>query len=152
MKKPYSTYLAAFIAVTIMACQSEEIEEDLPETVLTDSTSAFPPVTPVKQTDAAPVIPSVGPATQTDATLVMPAKNPAHGQPFHDCSIAVGAPLVNRQTIVNPSTQSLPPGQSLPSVPPLQPVLPASPSGVKLNPAHGKPGHKCEIAVGAPLI
>ncbi|HTF28055.1 MAG TPA: hypothetical protein VK625_04375 [Flavitalea sp.] len=137
MKKLYSTYLVAFFALVIMACQSEEIEEDLPAAVRNDSST---------------VMPTVAPATQTDAALVMPAKNPAHGQPFHDCSIAVGAPLANRQTIVNPSAQSLPPGQSLPAVPPLQPVLPASPSGVKLNPAHGKPGHRCEIAVGAPLI
>jgi len=152
MKNPYSTYLVAFIVVTIMACQSEEIEEDLSDAVRTDSSSVLPPVTPATQTDAALEMPTVAPSTQTDAALVMPAKNPAHGQPFHDCSIAVGAPLVNRQTIVNPSAPGLPPGQSLPAVPPVQPVLPALRSGVKLNPAHGKPGHRCEIAVGAPLI
>ncbi len=28
---------------------------------------------------------------------------------------------------------------------------PAPAAGVKLNPAHGEPGHICEIAVGAPL-
>jgi hypothetical protein len=27
----------------------------------------------------------------------------------------------------------------------------ASASGAKLNPAHGEPGHRCEIPVGAPL-
>lgn len=27
----------------------------------------------------------------------------------------------------------------------------AAPSGVMLNPAHGMPGHRCDIAVGAPL-
>ena len=31
-------------------------------------------------------------------------------------------------------------------------VTPAnSPDGVALNPAHGQPGHRCDIAVGAPL-
>ena len=137
MRKLYSTCLVAFISLAIIACQSEEVEEDLPVTISTDSSSVLPPVTP---------------ATQTDAALSVPALNPAHGQPFHDCTIAVGAPLANRQTTVNPSVQSLPPAQSLPAVPPLQPVLPSLRSGMKLNPAHGKPGHKCEIAVGAPLI
>lgn len=50
--------------------------------------------------------------------------NPAHGQPGHDCSVAVGAPL--------PSSGS-------------------SASSVKINPAHGQPGHDCSVAVGAPL-
>lgn len=29
--------------------------------------------------------------------------------------------------------------------------LPATQQGVKLNPPHGEPGHRCDIAVGAPL-
>jgi hypothetical protein len=135
MKKLYSTCLVACLALAIMACQSEEIEEDFPATTSIDSSSVLPPVAP---------------ATQMDAVIAAPALNPAHGQPFHDCSIAVGAPLINRNA--NSSTQRLPPAQTLPAVPPLQPVLPSLRSGGKLNPPHGKPGHKCEIAVGAPLI
>lgn len=55
------------------------------------------------------------------------ATNPAHGQPGHDCSIPVGAPL--------------------------KPVAVAesNTSEVKLNPEHGLPGHDCSIPVGAPL-
>lgn len=35
---------------------------------------------------------------------------------------------------------------------PTQPNLPATQgSGVTLNPPHGQPGHRCDIAVGAPL-
>lgn len=33
----------------------------------------------------------------------------------------------------------------------VQPSLPASQGGVTLNPPHGQPGHRCDIAVGAPL-
>ena len=29
--------------------------------------------------------------------------------------------------------------------------LPANVNGMGLNPPHGKPGHRCDIAVGAPL-
>lgn len=56
----------------------------------------------------------------------IPTHNPAHGQPYHDCSLAVGAPLVVKQPTTTP--------------------------GIKLNPEHGLPGHRCDLAVGAPLI
>ena len=32
-----------------------------------------------------------------------------------------------------------------------QATLPSTPTGVTLNPPHGQPGHRCDIAVGAPL-
>ncbi len=32
-----------------------------------------------------------------------------------------------------------------------QPTLPTTSTGVMLNPPHGEPGHRCDIAVGAPL-
>ena len=71
--------------------------------------------------------------------------NPAHGQPGHDCDIAVGAPLDGSggvQTIPQPSFT---PNLATKPAPQVQ-------SGAKgLNPAHGQPGHNCDIAVGAPL-
>ncbi len=66
------------------------------------------------------------PATNVDAlNSEIPTHNPAHGQPYHDCSIAVGAPLVVKAE--------------------------SSTNEVKVNPAHGQPGHRCDVAVGAPL-
>ncbi|HJW17688.1 MAG TPA: hypothetical protein VJ499_11235, partial [Flavisolibacter sp.] len=81
--------------------------------------------------------------------------NPAHGQPGHRCDIAVGDPL--------PASASLPvtsnnfpvtpqPSGNLgsPTSIPLTPSNSLTPTeGV--NPAHGKPGHRCDIPVGAPL-
>lgn len=72
--------------------------------------------------------------------------NPKHGEPGHRCDIAVGAPL---------SSKSIPKVQPSPA----QTIVPAaqeaktleSQNGVKLNPKHGEPGHRCDIAVGAPL-
>lgn len=68
--------------------------------------------------------------------------NPPHGQPGHDCSIAVGAPLKGS------SSQALPvsPVMSSPA-----PAVPNPGSTVRLNPPHGQPGHNCEIPVGQPL-
>lgn len=75
--------------------------------------------------------------------------NPAHGKPGHRCDIPEGAPL-NSAAIPsvaipgnNVGANQTAPTQSIP--------LPANGSTAKLNPEHGKPGHRCDIAVGAPL-
>lgn len=79
------------------------------------------------------------------------ALNPAHGQPGHRCDISVGAPLDSKpiqgtnisQQSTNVSTPSLP--VNISSQATTQKVAPG------MNPAHGQPGHRCDIAVGAPL-
>ena len=78
------------------------------------------------------------------------APNPAHGQPGHRCDIAVGAPLNSPATSpAQPQVQTV---SSAPAPVVVTPTSagPADPN-VKLNPAHGQPGHDCSIAVGAPL-
>ncbi len=73
------------------------------------------------------------------------ALNPAHGQPGHRCEIAVGAPLTSG---VQQVQQSPPATQTSP----VFSTTAANASGTTgLNPAHGQPGHRCDIAVGAPL-
>jgi len=76
--------------------------------------------------------------------------NPAHGQPGHQCEIAVGAPLDSKPAVPNP-TQI----QSPVSANQIVPVTNASPVtqnvAAGMNPAHGQPNHRCDIAVGAPL-
>lgn len=91
-------------------------------------------------------------------------KNPAHGQPGHQCGIAVGAPLpsVTQSTAGSPAFASL----SLPNnissnsqadLLNLSKSTTLSSSALEdvqsaaINPAHGKPGHRCDIPVGAPL-
>jgi hypothetical protein len=114
------------------------------------------PTTPV-----APVIkPTVTPAPQPSATVAK-GKNPPHGQPGHRCDIAVGAPLPAGNAAPAASATPATPiqiNQSAPIVPALQAnTAPANKTtssatpGVKVNPAHGQPGHRCDIAVGAPL-
>lgn len=84
------------------------------------------------------------------------ALNPEHGQPGHRCDIAVGAPLNS------PAAQPAPVPAPVKQTMPQQPVQTPAPSlntttpskGVlngAVNPAHGQPGHRCDIAVGAPL-
>jgi hypothetical protein len=97
------------------------------------------------------------PVTQATTTAPVPTTannqklNPAHGQPGHKCEIAVGAPLDSKPTQAPAVTpQVAPQTTTKTSTPAATPVL--NEKGQRLNPAHGQPGHKCEIAVGAPLI
>lgn len=87
--------------------------------------------------------------------------NPAHGQPGHRCDIAVGAPLDSKPT--QPTFTNSGTGQA--NTKPVVTTTPvvnqptttntntttASVPANGLNPAHGQPGHRCDIAVGAPL-
>lgn len=84
------------------------------------------------------------------------ALNPPHGQPGHDCAIAVGAPLdgsgaAQQAPQIDMSQMGNGAAQPTITTTPVAPAGDGSASSVKLNPAHGQPGHDCAIAVGAPL-
>ena len=100
------------VALLISACQSPSAKNE---------NANFP------TSETAPVSSS----EQTTFSPEMPTHNPAHGQPYHDCALPVGAPLVVQEPVVQ------------------QPEV--LKEQVKLNPEHGLPGHRCDIAVGAPL-
>jgi hypothetical protein len=105
-------------------------------------------------------------ATALGTNTNEPSVNPAHGKPGHRCDIAVGAPLTSNpaaqpSTVVehvptiapastNP-TSTLPVPSISPNVKPLSnPSTNIAPT-TRLNPPHGQPGHRCDIAVGKPL-
>ena len=80
--------------------------------------------------------------------------NPAHGKPGHRCDIAVGAPLNSAATQGQATTAQ--PNQTVQVNPNPQNVVTttmAAPAKVAkgMNPAHGQPGHRCDIPVGSPL-
>lgn len=80
--------------------------------------------------------------------------NPAHGQPGHRCEIPVGQPL-------NSAPQATPqvvPANNVPNAVQIDPRSAEvanfeAPKKVApgMNPPHGEPGHRCDIAVGQPL-
>ncbi|MNY26758.1 hypothetical protein D3C86_1606250 [compost metagenome] len=86
-------------------------------------------------------------STQTVPSGQRPTKNPEHGQPFHDCAIPVGADLVAENLPAQPKAVEAPVNMQ----PEVQQQAVPTANDVKLNPAHGAPGHRCDIAVGAPL-
>lgn len=87
--------------------------------------------------------------------------NPPHGEPGHRCDIPVGAPLNSAPTQPAASTPANSDGQGfLGSGDAQAPAQQATPQqqfttapGMqgKPNPAHGQPGHRCDIQVGEPL-
>ena len=81
--------------------------------------------------------------------------NPQHGEPGHRCDIAVGAPLNSPSTTstIQPTVSTPVPGATTPAVnTDAKKVAPnPTPATAALNPKHGEPGHRCDIAVGAPL-
>jgi len=78
--------------------------------------------------------------------------NPAHGQPGHRCDIAVGAPL-NSAPTQQVQASAAPQGQTVQVNQPVVTTTTTTPAKVAkgMNPAHGQPGHRCDIPVGAPL-
>lgn len=84
-----------------------------------------------------------------------PALNPAHGEPYHRCEIAVGAPIDSAPT-QNAAPQQAAPSILNPNPAPAVSTTPAAPDqafGPKpaVNPEHGQPHHRCDLAVGAHL-
>lgn len=95
------------------------------------------------------------PAAPLKTTGGGPGLNPAHGQPGHDCALAVGAPLKSGgasapQPKIQTISSSPSPSPMVVTPTPTASTAPVNPN-VKLNPAHGQPGHDCALAVGAPL-
>ena len=88
---------------------------------------------------------------QLPVSKVAAGMNPAHGQPGHRCDIQVGAPLSSPPG--NTAQQQSAPVQ-MPQPQAAAPSILNAPTGTTapgMNPAHGQPGHKCDVAVGAPL-
>lgn len=97
-------------------------------------------------------------------TMAAPVKvgkgmNPSHGQPGHRCDIPVGAPLNSPAAKTTAATSATEGGTmtqniTVPASNPVPALLSTEANKAVaegMNPAHGQPGHRCDIAVGAPL-
>lgn len=135
--------LYSIIILTAVACSSStgpDIDNTLPVVKPTETTELpIAPGTPVS------VEPTIQLPQATPSNKV--ALNPPHGQPGHDCNVAVGSPLNGAANSFNAPPQA--PMPVMPSA--VNPVNNVSTSGAKLNPPHGQPGHDCNIQVGQPL-
>ena len=141
------TILIASVAL-LYSCDKAKTNVAEPEapksdSVITNTTeNATSPVT----TDA-----PVAVASNVVSSSGRPALNPEHGQPYHRCEIAVGAPIDSAPTQQNATPQAQTPSILSPTVTPTAPAPQALGPKPALNPAHGEPHHRCDLAVGAPL-
>lgn len=128
--------LAATAFLLFSACGSEQ--NGLPPAQVP------PPVNAPATSLTAPV------ATPSDGSVKL---NPAHGEPGHVCELPVGAPL-------DGSGAAAAPAATTPTVVPPPPAVTLPPAGASdgitlpagtPNPAHGQPGHRCDVNVGDPL-
>lgn len=160
----------ALTVLFVTSCKNETAETE----PTTPEASEQAPATTITTTPAAD-------AASTPAvaeTGERPKLNPPHGEPFHRCEIAVGAPLdgsapapntaapsankteprsffktVQSEQPATTSAQQPSMTQAAPQPTPTPTPTPSATSGQKpkLNPAHGQPFHRCDVAVGAPL-
>lgn len=104
------------------------------QTTTTTTTTSTPTTIPTTTT------------AKTTSNNTNSALNPSHGQPGHRCDIGVGQPLNSKPTAITQQTTPQP-------TPQIQPVVPKTKTTTApgMNPPHGEPGHRCDIAVGSSL-
>ena len=147
MNKVFSFSLMALVFASCQSSGDRKMPEPTPSAPVTiapsplvlDSTNTGGLTNAAATTAAAP---------NTGNTAAV-ALNPEHGAPGHRCDIAVGAPLnspSNSAPVVAPSNTTAPIMMKSEPAPP-----PPANNSVRLNPAHGAPGHDCAIPVGQPL-
>lgn len=91
-------------------------------------------------------------AVTTPAPVAVAAgMNPPHGQPGHRCDISVGAPLNSKPAPANAQPQVVSAQPQQPSNVTVKEVPNTVKTAPGMNPPHGEPNHRCDIAVGAPL-
>jgi hypothetical protein len=101
--------------------------------------------------NSAPVAPESNTVSVNQPKPTAPGMNPPHGQPNHRCDIPVGAPLNSKKA--EATTVKTTDIQTTTTDPIAAPQNNAGSTSVAagMNPAHGQPGHRCDIPVGAPL-
>ena len=152
-------FLFFVVGMSLIACNNSKPEQDISIAPLKSSTTdttvnatattqTLPqqmPAIPNNTVGAGQTITSQSVPTGTSATGI----NPEHGKPGHRCEIAVGAPLNSTpaKSAIAPAIITQPTTISQPAI--TQPAKTVTAKG--MNPAHGEPGHRCDISVGAPL-
>jgi hypothetical protein len=155
--KQVITCLGLSLALFITSCNNSS--DDKKEESLISPAAVNNPAASDPDTTAASVQPASATTLAAPQINTLPAAkgalNPEHGKPGHRCDIAVGAPLDGKPaaavtTAATPVTNTITPAINTPTAP-TGTKSAITTSSSNLNPEHGKPGHRCDIAVGAPL-
>lgn len=146
-------FIAAFSTMALISCKQELMPQD--NSSAQEVTAPAPTAqTPMQtaQINQQPQQVAIQPVVQQQAPVTVgKGMNPAHGQPGHRCDIAVGAPL-NSAPAAKSTTTTVSPGMAVAKeINPGTAVVKQTPTAPGMNPPHGQAGHRCDIAVGAPL-
>lgn len=127
MKSKFYLAIALALFLTQSSCKKEE----------TVSTQETPEAEKPKVESATP---APAPATETNTAGQPPKLNPPHGQPYHRCEIAVGAPLDGSSATPQalPTAQTSAPKSFFKEVKPTETVAPAAPSQVTQTITNGQ--------------
>ncbi|RTY93943.1 hypothetical protein [Flavobacterium sp. GT3R68] len=158
------------LSLSLSSCK-KELEPQESSDVVAPVTAT--PATPNLATPApTPISTTPQPAVAPVAPVITPkGMNPAHGQPGHRCDISIGAPLnsppgkaaptqtsqivtQNSSANVKMTPAAVNPDGTIASKPTGNAGAPAilnAPTAAGMNPPHGQAGHRCDVAVGAPL-
>jgi hypothetical protein len=165
-------FIAVFISTLLLACNNNEPEQD--STITPEKKATLISDTQTINKTAAPNtgvnnLPTQVPTTGANVNLQQPAAtmpqnivanksgsaaNPPHGQPGHVCGTTpAGASTTtatpqNVQTINSAAPQMKIAPQQTNTI---KPSVAANNGNSQINPAHGQPGHRCDIPAGAPL-
>lgn len=145
------------ISLALVSCQKKnETPETLsPELASYEQKSASDSSNVTSAQNSAPITMNNSALVATNSVnqpqQTAPGMNPPHGQPNHRCDIPVGAPLNSKKS--EPTTVKSTDIQTTTNAPIAAPQNNTSSTSVAagMNPAHGQPGHRCDIPVGAPL-
>ena len=153
------------ISFILFSCKDDKAEKDLSIVPLTttikdsnatatsSSVNNLPVQMPANPTAVMPQTSTSMPQNVVTSTSTAPGMNPPHGQPGHRCDVKDGAPLSTAPARVATTPNATTTAPQIVSAP--QPVVktaaPATATAKGMNPAHGQPGHRCDISVGAPL-
>ncbi len=147
MKTNYILSLLLVILLFISSCKKGlEPQESSAATIPLASDSATTTAVSPGLTNNSTPNPSL---PQQNSGLNAVGMNPPHGQAGHRCDIAVGAPLNSAPSKSNTTTASSVSNVAMPAI--VKTNSPAVVTKPGMNPPHGQAGHRCDIAVGAPL-
>lgn len=155
MKKViFSAGLALFV---LASCNNNDSASDIDKSIIPEGQTVPGSTDAASASTAAPGMPMMGENPAMQPVQVNPQTvvtggatgplNPKHGEPGHRCDIAEGAPL-NSKPAANPASAATAPTITQVAAPTPTPAKVTAPG---MNPPHGQPGHRCDIAEGAPL-
>lgn len=180
MIKNYYFNMSLLLLLFVTSCKKEETANDaianqkaVPSVYeILNGTNIPREQRQMQQSRNATVAPNQNTTTITPQPPIAVAKgmNPPHGQPGHRCDIKVGEPLNsppgktptqgitqvpknnNQSFTVTPATTAASGNSNTASQNSGVPALLSTPTTAPgMNPPHGQEGHRCDIAVGAPL-